>query len=51
MQHIQTLGALTQLHSAAKSVQANKSQSHAENSGDGFFKHDGALLFGGPVAV
>jgi hypothetical protein len=51
MQHIQTLGALTQLHSAAKSVQANKSQSNAKNSGDGFLKHDGALLFGGPVAV
>jgi hypothetical protein len=51
MQHIQTLGALTQLNSAAKSVQANKSQSNAKNSGDGFLKHDGALLFGGPVAV
>lgn len=51
MQHIQKLGALAQLHSAAKSVQKYQNQSNAKNSDFDFFKHNGTLQFGGPVGV
>lgn len=51
MQHIQKLGALAQLHSAAKSVQKDQNQSNSKNSDFDFLKHNGTFHFGGLVSA